>query len=141
MAINEKSDLNAAAELYVTGKYAANVLLSQIGIRAVPHWPCGFQCEATNSFAEQLDSPSSVLQEPPTAAIIREILSWPAEWSALHGIAEVKTPVLKICGAVKYTASPLSVKWVGTNYPKEGARGLGFPYRHSPPQQVLTVLR
>jgi hypothetical protein len=26
---------------------------------------------------------------------LRDVFSWPVEWSALHGIAELKTPVIK----------------------------------------------
>ena len=25
-----------------------------------------------------------------------EILSWPVEWSVLHGIAEIKTPIFRV---------------------------------------------
>ena len=33
--------------------------------------------------------------------LLHEVLSWPAEWTALHGIAELKTPVLKLATATE----------------------------------------
>jgi hypothetical protein len=59
---------------------------------------------------------------------LRQILSWPVEWSALHGIAEIKTPLLKICTKTDATAGKSTVRWVGESYPEEGAQGLCFPY-------------
>jgi hypothetical protein len=57
------------------------------------------------------------------------VLSWPVEWSGLHGIAEIKTPVLKISARTDATAEKYTVRWSGTGYPDEGATGLRFPYR------------
>ena len=51
------------------------------------------------------------------------------EWSGLHGIAEIKTPVLKISARTDATAQKYTVRWSGTGYPDEGATGLRFPYR------------
>jgi hypothetical protein len=59
---------------------------------------------------------------------IKQILSWPVEWSALHGIAEVKSPIIKIATRTDSTASKYVVRWTGTDYPDEGAVGLRFPY-------------
>ena len=66
-----------------------------------------------------------------------DILSWPTEWSALHGIAEIKTPVLK--GSVRTDATPNKyvVRRKGDTFPLEGAQGLNFPYR-IPRKPLLT---
>jgi SAM-dependent methyltransferase len=58
-----------------------------------------------------------------------EILSWPVEWSALHGIAEIKTPVLKVCTRTDATPSKYVIRRQGEAYPAEGAQGLTFAYR------------
>jgi hypothetical protein len=58
-----------------------------------------------------------------------EILRWPVEWSALHGIAEIKSPVVKIITQTDATARKYVVRHAGDHYPEEGAHGLGFPYR------------
>src|SRR5262249_56063041 len=67
-----------------------------------------------------------------------EVLDWPTEWSALHGIAEIRTPVLKIIPRTDATPHKYVVRWQGRNYPAEGAHGLGFPYRLSRPP-LLTL--
>jgi len=57
------------------------------------------------------------------------MLSWPMEWNALHGIAEIKTPILTICARTDWTPTLAVVPKEGTSYPDEGATGLRFPYR------------
>jgi hypothetical protein len=58
-----------------------------------------------------------------------EILSWPVEWSALHGIAEIKTPILKVSTYTDSTAKKHIVRFNGIRYPSEGIVGLRFPYK------------
>jgi len=59
---------------------------------------------------------------------LSNILSWPAEWSAMHGIAELKTPILKLCTPTDATSGKYVILWKGSTMPKEAAKGLGFPY-------------
>jgi hypothetical protein len=68
-----------------------------------------------------------------------EILSWPIEWSALHRIAEIKTPVLKAFTRTDATPCKDTVRRQGDSYPLEGIRGLNFPHR-LPLQRILMVL-
>jgi SAM-dependent methyltransferase len=56
------------------------------------------------------------------------ILSWPVEWSSLHGIAEIKTPLLKLITDTDAFACKHAVRRGGDGYPTEGAMGLNFPY-------------
>jgi hypothetical protein len=58
-----------------------------------------------------------------------QILRWSVEWSALHGIAEIKTPVVKIITQTDATARKYVVRRAGDLYPEEGVHGLSFPYR------------
>jgi hypothetical protein len=60
---------------------------------------------------------------------MHEILSWPVEWSALHGIAEIKTPVLKVSNNTDATAQKYVVQRPGQAYPAEGSHGLSFPFQ------------
>ena len=56
------------------------------------HLPCSFDCKETAQIGEKnLSLLSSEAKD-----IGLEILSWPIEWSALHGVAEIKTPILKV---------------------------------------------
>jgi SAM-dependent methyltransferase len=58
----------------------------------------------------------------------REVLSWPAEWSALHGIAEIRTPVFKLAVDTDATATSCVVRVRGSLWPDGAARGLRYPY-------------
>jgi hypothetical protein len=58
-----------------------------------------------------------------------EILDWSVQWSALHGIAEIKTPVLKVSARTDATPAEYVVRRPGGLRPREAASGLGFPYR------------
>jgi SAM-dependent methyltransferase len=68
---------------------------------------------------------------------IEEILSWPVSWSALHGIAEVKTPILKASTRSDATAREFVVRRHGHRTPAEAATGLRFPFR-SPERTGVT---
>ena len=105
-----------------------NVLWRWLGVRAVPYFPCHHACTATAAFSRML---RACLPTADNAAWGRldEILSWPVEWSTLHGIAEVKTPVLKFRTASDATAGKYTVQWEAGSFPLAGAVGLGFPYR------------
>jgi SAM-dependent methyltransferase len=56
------------------------------------------------------------------------MLTWPMEWSALHGIAEIRTPLLKIATDAEATPEKHVVRTTGSAYPDEGARGIVYPY-------------
>jgi len=115
----------------------ANILWRWVGVRAVPHLPCRFDCPDSIKFGRRLLELGQEAGYAQEVAWISHILSWPIEWSALHGIAEVKTPILKISTRTDATANKWVVQWVGTAYPEEGAVGLRFPY-HVPKRPILT---
>jgi len=123
--------------LEVDGPLEANILWRWMGLRAVPHLPCSFTCQPTVEFGKkmiQVGNDSGFDQEMDW---MMEILSWPVEWSALHGIAEIKTPILKVSTRTDPTPWKYVVKRKGTAYPNEGARGLKFPYQ-TPEKRLLT---
>lgn len=105
-----------------------NILWRWMGIRAVPHLPCTFACATSTDIGAEflrLGRASGYKQEMDW---LLEVLSWPLEWSALHAIAEIRTPVLKVSTRTDATALKYVVQIEGSEYPAEGARGLGFPY-------------
>jgi len=118
--------------LAVHGRQQTNVLWRWLGIRPVPHLPCSAECVATRSFAEALAEVGRHWEFATEIEWLDEILSWPVEWSALHGIAEIKTPVLKFSTRTDATASRFSVDWLGGGQALHGASGLAFPYRVGP---------
>ena len=121
----------------VDGPPEANILLRWLGIRAVPHLPCRFDCPGTVALGRKLlavgrDAGFGIEME-----WLLQLLSWPVEWSALHGIAEIRTPIVKISTTTDATAERYEVQRDGDGYPAEGARGLHFPYR--PPERLRVL--
>jgi len=115
--------------LEVSGYPACNILHRWIGVRAVQHLPCSFECEPTARLGEQFLTAARQTGFVQEVEWIEEILSWPAEWSTLHGIAEIRSPVLKVVTNSDATRGKYTVRWQGTAYPQEGVAGLQFPYR------------
>lgn len=116
---------------------SANILGRWMGVRLVPHLPCSFGCKATHQFAQSLTS----LWHQDTLALAKEYLSWPVRYSALHGIAIITNPVLRVTTNTDYTASEVQVDYPGSLYPAVGARGLGFPFQQNPKQNQVTALK
>jgi hypothetical protein len=116
-----------------------NILWRWLGIRAVPHLPCAFDCAASAALGEKLIGVGVSIGYVEEMKWLREVLSWPAEWSALHGIAEIKTPILKIATRTDSTPCKYVVRWRGSSYPERGITGLQFPYRA--PVRPMTQLK
>ena len=118
-----------AIEIDGSAPFQANILWRWIGPRAVPHLPCSFSCPATVAFADRLLELGVRIGYGAEMEWLEEILNWPASWSALHGIAEIKTPVLKASSRSDATAHEFTVRRPGRRRPAEGAAGLVFPFR------------
>lgn len=113
-----------------------NILGRWVGVRSVFHLPCAWDCAATQALGLYVDPlwPADVRQWRD------EILSWPVRYSALHGIALVTFPVLRVVTSTDYTADEAALSRVGTTYPAEAPRGLGFPFQR-PASAPLRVVR
>lgn len=111
------------------GPLECNILLRWLGVRAVTHLPCSFSCAGTatrgkdfiacgrrNGFAQEMDW-------------LEEMLDWPVEWSALHGIAEIVTPVCRIQTRTNPGPTKAVIRREGARYPAEGVKGTRFPFR------------
>src|SRR5690606_6373845 len=90
--------------LKVSGPPEANLLLRWIGVRAVPHLPHSFDCPKTVELGRKLIDVGRAHGYQEEMDWLLEMLSWPVEWSALHGIAVIVTPVLKISTNTDATA-------------------------------------
>ena len=128
MAAATTAPSDSVTALAVSGPPEANILWRWMGVRAVSHLPCRFDCELTVALGKQLIEVGQEHGYEREMDWLLEILSWPVEWSALHGIAEIKTPVLKVSTRTDATAQKYIVRRTGDSYPSQGARGLNFPY-------------
>jgi radical SAM protein with 4Fe4S-binding SPASM domain len=128
MAVSSNAT-DGAHSIDVAGPPQSNILWRWMGVRAVPHLPCRFDCDATVHLADRLIAVGRACGFNEEMDWLVEILSWPVQWSALHGVAEVRTPIVKVSTRTDATASRYVVQRHGDRYPAEGARGLDFPYR------------
>jgi len=110
----------------------ANVLLRWIGVRLVPHLPCSAACEPSAALGAALAETGRALGYDTEVEDALALLAAPLEWSALHGLAEIRTPVVKICADTDATAEKYVVRQQGSALPDEAARGVAFPYRTNP---------
>ena len=118
---------------------ACNVLLRGIGIRAISHTPCCLDCMDSIALAERLQAFGDELDCRAALAWVREILAWPMEWSAWHGLAEIRTPVCRITTATEYSSHRYVVRSHGQGWPHEGAKGLDFPYHNAKPHRLTNA--
>jgi uncharacterized protein len=124
--------------LDVAGPPQTNIFWRWLGVRAVPHLPCCCDCAATVAVADRFIEAERQAGFHAEADWLLEMLDWPVEWSARHGIAEVRTPILKMATRTDATGRNYIVRRSGSRYPAEGAQGLKFPYRLSR-QPLLTL--
>ncbi|MCX8008246.1 MAG: DUF483 domain-containing protein [Patescibacteria group bacterium] len=110
------------------GPKECNILLRWIGVRAVSHLPCSFSCDETYKIGRENIEFGRQLGYNEEMDWLEEMLLWPVQWSALHGIAEIKTPILKISTRTDATGDLVVVDKIGYSYPEEGAVGNKFPY-------------
>lgn len=123
----------------VSGPALSNPLWRWLGLQPAFQLPCRFDCQETVAIAERLVTAGRAAGFGDEFDWLGEILSWPVEWSALHGIAEIRTPILKIATNTDATAGTYIVRRTGDRYPKEGARGVRFPYQQHEQPALLTL--
>ncbi len=104
-----------------------NILWERLGLALVGHQLCSPTCSPSGEKARRWLSEIAVLDSD-SAEALGSLLRWPVERTLLHGIAEVKTPILKFVSDGLATRSCFSVKFEGSRYPEVGGRGVKFPY-------------
>jgi len=112
----------------ISGPPQTNQLLRYVGISILPHVACKPECAASVTLADQLIEVGRSSGYDEEMDWLLEILSWPIEWSALHGIAEIKMPLFRISSSTDATAVKYVARRTGSTYPEEGARALRFPF-------------
>jgi hypothetical protein len=106
-----------------------NPLLRPIGIEATAHVPCTPTCRASIEHAERRIALGRRSGFDAAMNDLLEILDWPMTWSALHGIAEVKTPVLKFAYGSDLSPRRVSLARAGARFVASSGKGGTFPYQ------------
>jgi hypothetical protein len=110
------------------GPAECNILLRWIGVRAVSHLPCSFDCDASQRVGHNNLWMAETQGYRGAAAWTRELLSWPLRWSSLHGIAEITTPCFRLSVSSDALAQEEWLERQGSMWPSEGAKGTRFPF-------------
>jgi hypothetical protein len=110
------------------GEGAYNGLLRWLGVRGVSHLPCSPNCWETICLQDALlDNMAD--NQPTEWRWLEQMLSWPTLWTSLNGIAEITNPVLKMSVPTDPLDEKAEVRFLGSDYPDEGAQGKVFPFR------------
>jgi len=104
-----------------------NPMLRLLGPRYCPHLPCSFTCPDSIASGSQFRELLRLLGFVDEVGSIDEALSWPCEWSGLHGIAEVRFPVGRLVMRTDPTAEEFKVRLASDVLPDLASRGLTFP--------------
>jgi hypothetical protein len=110
--------------------YESNAMMRYIGIRAVPHIACSFDCKHTEKMGKDWIALGERLGMEGMEEL-KYFLQMPVEWDASKGIAYVTTPIFKI----ETNSVPCYPKYVvrkeGTIFPPETPNGRKFPFTES----------
>ena len=128
-ALNTETPPGNIQDVDVVGNPLLNPFWISVGVRLSPLFPCHFDCKHAGALAKYFAQAGEEAGFGAEIKFALEILNWPVEWSALHGIAEIKTPILKIAKRTDMTPLKYRIRWLGKSFPSEGGRGLDFPYR------------
>lgn len=106
-----------------------NIFLRALGIRPVFHLPCSCCCIGTFQIATKLLALADSVGQSEHAHQLYEALSLPISWSALHGIAEIETPVFRASTKTDSTGERYSIQLLSSaSHQFAAARGFRFPY-------------
>ena len=106
-----------------------NFLLRPLGIDPLSYLPCAFTCAASQALSSARLALGRDAGLGEAVDWLEAMLAWPAEWSALHGIAELKTGIVKFAYNTDYTLDKLTVRYHGQRLAPDAARGLSFIYK------------
>lgn len=129
VALNSMSEQGASQTCEIQSKWQTSLVLEPLGLNFLNYTPCRISCAASIEKAERIGAVAEKGKKGREIGWLQEILSWPISWSTLHGISEIKTPVFKCITKAQPTAVKYEVRFTGTSFPPEGAKGLGFPFR------------
>lgn len=103
-------------------------LLLHLGLSVFPIIPCDFSCGCAMESTDALTRIAEEAGMQEEVAWLRECSRWALSWSTLHGITEIKTPLLKLC--IQSTSDPgrIQILREGNVRVPLGASGLSFPF-------------
>jgi len=102
-----------AAHVEIPAVSKCNILLRWLGIRIIFHLPCSFDCLPTVELAGKMIDIAKAAGFHREMDWLNEMLSWPVQWSALYGVADIATPVGTTFTATDVTTTRYQVTYKG----------------------------
>jgi Methyltransferase domain len=102
-------------------------LLRWLGLRIAIHLPCSFDCQPSIELGDRLTQFARSQGFQQEMDWLEEMLSWPVEWTALNGIAEITTPVGTISTVTDATAETYRVSYKGAGSAKVNGWTVSLP--------------
>lgn len=128
LAGDERTAGESAHDIALPAHCSRVLLRAALGLPTVGYVPCSLLCpharEHERLVAAALDDETA----GGAIAQLDRIAAWPVLWSGLHGIAEIKTPVLKLIQPTDPTVENLRVRLDGESGIEGAARGVRFPF-------------
>lgn len=115
----------------------SHALLRHLGVRPVFHLPCSFACEFTRRLGYEIAALMRTLGFEREEGWAHTLLSMPMEWSSLHGVAMVVTPIFKLVYDSDPLPSKVTLRLRSTMYPQHGATSSTFPFTMTKPLPVV----
>jgi hypothetical protein len=114
-------------KLYYPNTYSIPVL-RYIGLRIGFHIPCSFNCQESIKIANERLSICKSQDDKDFSILLTRLLSMPIEWSVLHSLALIKTPIFYLRANSMPTEEEYIIRLYGDFIPRESASGAEFPF-------------
>jgi thioesterase domain-containing protein len=118
----------ATAALVLPESLRTHALLAPLGLSVLPVLPCAPDCPSAAEAAERRLAQAAAQGYVEEVGWLRECLSWAMVRSDLHGVAEIKTPVLKMAMEGPSEAGPREIRRLGPTWTEGAVVGLRFPF-------------
>lgn len=101
-----------------------NPIFRSQGVQLLPHHSCSLGCEYSLTFSRKLVDIFKYTSDGDIVDKAIQLMSWPVEWSTLHGISETLCPIQKISSKSDYYDEKRTIRLIADKYPDEGAKPL-----------------
>jgi uncharacterized protein len=107
-----------------------HTLLDALGLSVLPIHPCRANCPSAQQASADFLNLAQQHGYAAQADWLRECLSWPVSYSELHGVAELKTPLFRLCFQAACASAPARlIRRIGSAaHIEDAAVGLTFPF-------------
>jgi len=116
-----------------------SVMLRYLGIRAVFHLPCRWDCPDTVRIAQDFQTVAEAGGYADGWHWLLTLLAWPISWEAYKGLAIIRTPAFRLIVNSVPCYPTYEVQYLGQGTPEIQTRGLRFPYLQPQPLWLVEL--